>query len=112
MQQKIVVDLRAQVYEKLERLSFRFFSDHASGTIINRVTSDVQNVRFFVDGVILQAVILILSLGFYLGYMLHSCGPDAGLPGDHARLVDPFGQLPKSCVRPMTATASCSTGCS
>lgn len=67
---RIVVDLRAQVYDKLQRLSFRFFDAQASGSIINRVTTDVQAVRVFVDGVLIQFVILLLSLVCYLGYML------------------------------------------
>src|SRR5262249_8975011 len=67
---QIVVDLRAAVYGQLQRLSFRFFDSNATGSIINRVTSDVQSVRAFVDGVIIQLVILILSLICYLVYML------------------------------------------
>lgn len=67
---EIVVDLRGQVYDKLQRLSFRFFDANASGSIINRVTSDVQLVRSFVDGVLIQSVILVLSLVVYLVYML------------------------------------------
>jgi ATP-binding cassette subfamily B protein len=68
--EQIVVDLRARVYDKLQRLSFRFYDANATGSIINRVTSDVQSVRAFVDGVIIQLVILVLSLGCYLAYML------------------------------------------
>ncbi|MDF2440507.1 MAG: ATP-binding cassette, subfamily bacterial [Abditibacteriota bacterium] len=71
VQAEIVVDLRAQVYSKLQRISFRFFDSNETGSIINRVTGDVQNVRLFVDGVILQTVVLILSLSVYLFYMLH-----------------------------------------
>lgn len=67
---EIVVHLRTAVYDKLQRLSFRFFDANASGTIINRVTGDVQNVRLFVDGVIIQGVILALSLVVYLVYMV------------------------------------------
>ena len=70
LQQEVVVHLRAQVYAKLQRLSFRFFDDNASGSIINRVTGDVQNTRLFIDGVILQGIIMILSLAFYLIYMV------------------------------------------
>jgi ATP-binding cassette subfamily B protein len=65
----IVVDLRAMVYEKLQRLSFRFFDANATGSIINRVTSDVQGVRAFIDGVLIQLVILVVSLVCYLSYM-------------------------------------------
>jgi ATP-binding cassette subfamily B protein len=70
VQQQIVVDLRAKVYDKLQRLSFRFFDANASGSIINRVTGDVQNVRAFVDGVLMQTVIMLLSLVLYFAYML------------------------------------------
>ena len=70
-QGKIVVDLRAAVYDKLQRLSFRFYDDNATGAIINRVTSDVQQVRAFVDGVVIQVVIMALSLTVYLVYMLN-----------------------------------------
>lgn len=68
--QRIVVDLRATVYDRLQRLSFRFFDDHSSGSLINRVTGDVQSVRVFVDGVLIPFAILLLSLVFYVGYML------------------------------------------
>jgi len=69
-QGKIVVDLRAAVYDKLQRLSFRFYDDNATGAIINRVTADVQQVRAFVDGVVLQIIIMALSLSVYLVYMV------------------------------------------
>jgi ATP-binding cassette subfamily B protein len=68
--EQIVVDLRARVYDKLQRLSFRFFDANSTGAIINRVTSDVQSVRAFVDGVMIQLVVLVLSLVCYLVYML------------------------------------------
>lgn len=67
---RIVVDLRLQVYDKLQRLSFNFFDANATGSIINRVTSDVQSVRAFVDGVLIQLVILTISLIGFMAYML------------------------------------------
>jgi len=69
--QRIIITLRARVYDKLQRLSFRFFDDNESGSIINRVTTDVQSVRLFVDGVIIESLAIILSLAFYLFYMLN-----------------------------------------
>ena len=70
LQRKIVVHLRSEIYAKLQSMSFRFFDDTASGSIINRVTGDVQNTRLFIDGVIIQGLVMILSLAFYLFYML------------------------------------------
>ena len=69
---KFVPELRSRVFDKLQRLSFRFFDDNATGSIINRVTGDVQSVRMFVDGVLLQGLIMLLSLGVYLVYMLRT----------------------------------------
>jgi ATP-binding cassette subfamily B protein len=66
----LVPYLRATVYAKLQRLSFRFFDEYATGSIINRVTRDVQLLRSFVDGVLLQGAIMLLSLGGYLAWML------------------------------------------
>jgi len=70
VQAQIVVDLRSRVFAKMQRLSFRFFDAHASASIINRVTGDVQSVRLFIDGVIIPCVVLALSLGVYIAYML------------------------------------------
>src|SRR5262249_39178592 len=66
---QIVPELRSRVYDKLQRLSFRFFDANATGSIINRVTADVQNVRAFIDGVLIQLVLLVVSLVCYLAYM-------------------------------------------
>lgn len=68
-QGEIVPALRAQLYAKLQRLSFSFFDLHGSNSIFNRVTGDVQNTRLFVDGVLLQGVNMILTLAAYAFFM-------------------------------------------
>ncbi|MFW5873824.1 MAG: ABC transporter ATP-binding protein [Verrucomicrobiota bacterium] len=68
---EIVASLRSRVFRKLQRLSFRFFDENASGSIINRVTGDVQAVRMFIDQVLIQVFIMALSLAVYLVYMLN-----------------------------------------
>jgi ATP-binding cassette subfamily B protein len=69
VQQKLVVDLRGEIYDKLQRLSFRFFDANTTGSIITRVTGDVQSVRMFVDQVLIQSVIMGISLTVYAIYM-------------------------------------------
>jgi len=69
VQQRLVVDLRAEVYDKLQRLSFRFFDANNTSSIITRVTSDVQSVRMFIDQVLIQSVIMVISLTVYVAYM-------------------------------------------
>lgn len=68
-QGEIVPYLRHRIYDKLQRLSFRFFEVHGSSSIFNRVTGDVQNTRLFIDGVLLQGLNMLLTLGSYLFFM-------------------------------------------
>jgi ATP-binding cassette, subfamily B, bacterial len=68
-QGEIVPELRAQLYAKLQRLSFSFFDQHGSNSIFNRVTGDVQNTRLFVDGVLLQGATMVLTLAAYAVFM-------------------------------------------
>ncbi len=68
-QVKIVPDLRARLYARLQRLSFRFFEVNGTSSIFNRLTGDVQNVRLFVDGVILQGINMLITLAAYFFIM-------------------------------------------
>jgi len=68
-QGRIVPDLRDRVYDRLQRLSFRFFDAHGSSSLFNRVTGDVQNTRLFVDGVVLQGINMLLTLAAYFIFM-------------------------------------------
>lgn len=70
VQGKLVVDLRGEVYERLQRLSFRFFDANTTGSIITRVTSDVQSVRLFMDQVVIQVFIMTVALTIYTLYMV------------------------------------------
>ncbi|HZQ46282.1 MAG TPA: ABC transporter ATP-binding protein, partial [Verrucomicrobiae bacterium] len=68
-QVKIVPDLRAKLYARLQRLSFRFFEVNGTSSIFNRLTGDVQNTRLFVDGVILQGINMLITLAAYFFIM-------------------------------------------
>ena len=68
-QLEIVPHLRGRVYDQLQRLSFRFFDANSTGSIINRVTGDVQAVRMFLDQVLIQSFIMVISLTVYVIYM-------------------------------------------
>jgi len=69
--QKILVQLRSDVYAKLQRLSFHFFDGNNSSSIINRAAGDVNAVRMFVDGVLVRVLTTTLTLVVYLAYMLN-----------------------------------------
>jgi ATP-binding cassette subfamily B protein len=70
VQGRIVVQMRADVYAKLQQLSFRFYDANASSSIIGRVTSDVQSVRMFVDQVLIQSITMAATLAGSGAYML------------------------------------------
>ncbi len=70
VQSKLVVDLRAMVYDQMQRLSFRFLDAKTSGSLINRVTSDVQATRMFVEQVLIKTIILGITLVVFLVFML------------------------------------------
>ncbi|HEV3005196.1 MAG TPA: ABC transporter ATP-binding protein [Pirellulales bacterium] len=68
--QDIIVDLRSHLYDHLQRLGFAFFDERTTSSLINRVAADVPAVRLFIDGVVIQLLSVVLSLAFYLDYML------------------------------------------
>ncbi len=69
LSQRVLLKLRTDVYDKLQRLSFQFFDTAETSSLINRAAGDVQAVRMFVDGVIVKLLSVVLSLAVYLAYM-------------------------------------------
>lgn len=52
VEQRVVCDLRDQVFAALQRLSISYFENRSSGEIMSRVTNDTEHMeRIFVDGV-------------------------------------------------------------
>jgi ATP-binding cassette subfamily B protein len=67
--QKILTALRSAVYDKLQRLSFRFFDANETGSIINRATSDATHMAGFVEYALIQVVVVLIALTANLIYM-------------------------------------------
>ena len=68
--QRVIADLQTAVFAKLQHLHFRFFDQHSRGEIINRATGDIAAIRNFVDTVLIQALVTVLTIVVYLIYML------------------------------------------
>ncbi len=64
--QRVIIDIRRAVFEKLQRLSLSFYDKHKTGTIMSYVTNDVGALQSaMVDNVvemITESVILIASI--------------------------------------------------
>ena len=68
---RVIADLQTAVFAKLQHLPFRFFDHHSRGEIINRATGDIASIRAFVDTVLIQALVTVLTVGVYLVYMVN-----------------------------------------
>ncbi len=65
LEQRVVHDLRAQVFAALQRLSVSYFESRSTGEIMSRVNSDTEHVeRIFVDGLegLLTASLTLLGI--------------------------------------------------
>ncbi len=52
LEQRVVRDLRDQVFSALQRMSVRYYENRSTGEIMSRVVSDTEHVeRIFVDGI-------------------------------------------------------------
>lgn len=64
--QRVIIDIRRAVFEKLQRLSMSFYDKHKTGTIMSYVTNDVSALQSaMVDNVvemITETVILVASI--------------------------------------------------
>ena len=66
----VISRLQKAVFAKLQHLDFRFFDRHNRGEIINRATGDISAIRSFVDGILVQSVVTMLTIVVYVGFML------------------------------------------
>jgi ATP-binding cassette subfamily B protein len=62
--------LRNKVYDRLQRLSFRFFDENYSGELINRATGDINTIRRFFMMVLFSIVTLVVYTAVFLVMLL------------------------------------------
>lgn len=67
---EVVPRLRMELYDHLHRLGMRFFARHDGSSLVHRLTRDVQMLRSFIDGVVIQGAVLVLTLTAFALYML------------------------------------------
>jgi ABC-type multidrug transport system fused ATPase/permease subunit len=73
-EQRVIFDLRRDLYDKLQRLSVKYYDQRASGDLMTRVIDDVNAVeRVLIDG-IEQGTVALLGI-FGVGYMMFRFNP-------------------------------------
>jgi ATP-binding cassette, subfamily B, bacterial len=68
----VEMDMRTALYERLVKLSFRFYDTHQTGQLMSRATVDLQGVRFFLGyGLIFffQNTLVVLSVTVVLFFV-------------------------------------------
>ncbi|BCU77074.1 ABC transporter ATP-binding protein [Luteolibacter sp. LG18] len=71
-EQKVIYDIRSDLYSKIQRLPLRWFDTRRTGDIMTRVVEDVTNMeRVLIDGVEqgLIASLQVLGVGAFLFYL-------------------------------------------
>lgn len=67
--QRIIYDLRGQLFHKLQRMSLRFFTESRTGEIMSRVTSDVAGIEGAISGTLVAVVTNLLTVGWTLSVL-------------------------------------------
>jgi ATP-binding cassette, subfamily B, bacterial len=70
-EQRVIFDLRSDLYSHIQRLPLRWFDNRATGDLMTRILEDVTSVeRMLIDG-IEQGVVAVLQLVVVLGLMFY-----------------------------------------
>jgi len=73
-EQRVIFDLRSDLYGRIQRLPLPWFDNRATGDIMTRLVEDVTNVeRVLIDG-IEQGTVALLQIGIILALMAHYSG--------------------------------------
>lgn len=83
LEQRLVHDLRRELFDKIQRMPLRFFDKRTSGDIMNRISSDVpgmekviiEGIEQGLSGVVQVAVILSFMLYHHVGLTLVTLAP-------------------------------------
>jgi ATP-binding cassette subfamily B protein len=74
-EQKVIFDLRSDLYSHIQMLPLRWFDNRATGDLMTRILEDVNSVeRMLIDG-IEQGVVAVLQLVIVLGMMFYFSVP-------------------------------------
>src|SRR5699024_7724629 len=66
-----VYNLREALYDKLQKLSFKYYDNAKTGDLMSRLTADVDMFRFFLSVGFAEVVRITLLIVFSLGVMFY-----------------------------------------
>jgi ATP-binding cassette subfamily B protein len=68
--QRVAYDIRNQIYDRLQRLSYAYHDHQQTGQLMSRATQDVEAVRWYIAMGVLRGAYIIIVLGAVLALML------------------------------------------
>ena len=74
----IEFDLKNEIYQQYQRLSFNFYKKNSTGDLMNRISEDVSQVRMYLGPAIMYTVNLVFLFAFAL-YKMLSTNPELTL---------------------------------
>ncbi len=82
-EQKVIYDIRSDLYEKIQRLPLRWFDTRRTGDVMTRVVEDVTNMeRVLIDGIEqgLVSMLQVIGVGLFLFWLNPTVAMWATLP--------------------------------
>jgi len=82
-EQKVIFDIRSDIYERIQRLPLNWFDSRRTGDIMTRVVEDVTNMeRVLIDGIEqgLMAALQVVGIGVFLFFLNPTVAAWATLP--------------------------------
>lgn len=82
-EQKVIFDIRSDLYEKIQRLPLNWFDTRRTGDVMTRVVEDVTNMeRVLIDGIEqgVVAILQVIGFGIFLFYLNPTVALWATLP--------------------------------
>ena len=76
--EKVVKEIRRELYNHILRLPMTFFRENQPGTMINAMTSELNSVALFLGSAITTPVLNLMTFGAFAGYMIY-LNPKLGL---------------------------------
>ncbi|MEJ5200375.1 MAG: ABC transporter ATP-binding protein, partial [Anaerolineae bacterium] len=68
--QMVAYDVRNQLYDHIQRLSFSYHTHAQTGQLMSRMTEDVGAIQRFVAGALLDSLSILLMLAFIIGILV------------------------------------------
>src|SRR5581483_3648025 len=70
LSQQVAYDLRNQIYDRLQRLSYAYHDKAQIGQIMSRATGDVEGVRFYINMGVIRLFYTLVLMAITFGLMV------------------------------------------